>query len=74
MFKHCMEIVHNHGNVVSPERFSLRLVSITRQMPRPRHINKAILKLNSHPSRKPLCFDSNLVVVVVVIGLMETRL
>ena len=21
MFKHCMEIVHNHGNVVLPERF-----------------------------------------------------
>ena len=23
MFKHCMEIVHNHGNVVLPERFFL---------------------------------------------------
>ena len=54
--------------------FPLGLVSITRQMPRPRQINKAIIRLNSHPSRKSLCFDSKLVVVVVVIGLMETRL
>ena len=29
----------------------LGLVSITRQMPRPRHKNKAIIRLNSHPSR-----------------------
>ena len=41
-------------------------------MPRSRHINKAIIKLNSHPSRKSLCFDSKLVVVVVVV--VETRL
>ena len=27
MFKHCMEIVHNHGNVVLPERFSLERVN-----------------------------------------------
>ena len=52
----------------------LGLVSITWQMPRPRHKNKAIIRLTSHPSRKSLCFDSKLVVVVVVIGLMETRL
>ena len=52
----------------------LGLVSITRQMPRPRHINKAIIRLSSHPSHKSLCFGSKLVVVVVVIGLMETRL
>ena len=43
-------------------------------MPRPRHKNKAIIRLSSHPSRQSLCFDSKLVVVVVVIGLMETRL
>ena len=43
-------------------------------MPQQRHINKAIVKLSSHPSRKSLCFDSKLVVVGVVIGLMETRL
>ena len=36
--------------------------------------HKAILKLSSHPSGKSLCFGSKLVVVVVVIGLMETRL
>ena len=29
----------------------LNLVSITRQMPRPRHKNKAIIRLSSHPSR-----------------------
>ena len=52
----------------------LGLVSISRQMPRPQQIDKAIIRLSSHPSRKSLCFDSNLVVVVVVIGLMETRL
>ena len=52
----------------------LSLVSITRQTPRPRHKNKEIRRLSSHPSRKSLCFDSKLVVVVVVIGLMETRL
>ena len=50
--------------------FSLSLVSITRQTLRPRHKSKAIIRLSSHPS---LCFDSKLVVVVVVIGLMETR-
>ena len=27
MFKHCMEIVHNQGNVVLPERFSLDRVN-----------------------------------------------
>ena len=27
------------------------LVSITRQMARPRHMNKAIIRLSSHPSR-----------------------
>ena len=43
-------------------------------MPRPRHKNEAIIRLNSHPSHQSLCFDSKLVVVVVVIGLMETRL
>ena len=43
-------------------------------MPRPRQINKAIIRLSSHPSHKSLCFDSKLSVVVVVIGLMETRL
>ena len=43
-------------------------------MPRPRHKNKAIIGLSSHPSHQSLCFDSKLVVVVVVIGLMETRL
>ena len=43
-------------------------------MPRPRHKNKAIIRLSSHPSRQSLCFDSKLVAVVVVIGLMETRL
>ena len=43
-------------------------------MPRPRHKNKAIIRLSSHPLRQSLCFDSKLVVVVVVIGLMETRL
>ena len=43
-------------------------------MPRPRQINKAIIRLSSHPSRKSLCFNSKLSVVVVVIGLMETRL
>ena len=53
---------------------SLGLVSITRQMPRPRHKNKAIIRSSSHPSRQSLCFDLILVVVVVVIGLMETRL
>ena len=53
---------------------SLGLVSIKQQMPRPRHKNKAIIRLSSHPSRQSLCFDSKLVVVVVVIGLMETRL
>ena len=42
--------------------------------PRPRHINKVISKLSIHPSCKSHCFDSKLVVVVVVIGLMETRL
>ena len=52
----------------------LSLVSITRQMPRPRHENGAIIMLNSDPSLQSLCFDSKLVVVVVVIGLMETRL
>ena len=52
----------------------LGLVSITRQMSRPRHKNKAIIRLSSHPSRQSLCFDSKLVVVVVVIGSMETRL
>ena len=52
----------------------LGLVSITRQMPRPRHKDKAIIRLSSHPSRQSLCFNSKLVVVVVVIGLMETRL
>ena len=36
--------------------------------------NKAIIRLSSHPSRQSLCFDSKLVVVVVVICLMETRL
>ena len=50
------------------------LVSITRKMPRPRDKNKAIIRLSSHPSRYSLCFDSKMVVVVVVIGLMETRL
>ena len=29
----------------------LSLVSITRQMPRPRHKNKTIMRLSSHPSR-----------------------
>ena len=29
----------------------LGLVSITRQMPKPRHKNKAIIRLSSHPSR-----------------------
>ena len=29
----------------------LSLVSITRQMPRPRHKNKAIIRLTSHPLR-----------------------
>ena len=85
-------------------------------MPRPRHKNREIIRLNSHPSRQSLCFvivvvvislrpgfhymanattttqkqsdyeveqssftlialfDSKLVVVVVVSGLMETRL
>ena len=43
-------------------------------MLRPRHKNKAIKRLSSHPSRWSLCFDSKLVVVVVVIGLMETGL
>ena len=43
-------------------------------MPRPRHINKAIIRLSSYSSRKSLCFDSKLAVVVVVIGLIETRL
>ena len=43
-------------------------------MPRPRHKNKVIIRLSSHPSRQSLCFDSKLVIVVVVIGLMETRL
>ena len=52
---------------------SLSLVSITRQTPRPRHKNKAIIMLSSHPSLQSLSFDSKLVVVVVVIGLMETR-
>ena len=52
----------------------LSLVSITRQMPRPRHKNKAIIRLSSHPSRQSLCFDSKLVVVVVVINLMETSM
>ena len=32
------------------------------------------IRLSSHPSRKSHCFDSKLVIVVVVIGLMETRL
>ena len=52
----------------------LGLVFITRQMPPPRHINKAIIRLSSHPSRKSLCFDTKLAVVVVVNGLMKTRL
>ena len=52
---------------------TLSLVSITRQTLRPRHKNKAIMRLSSHPSRYSLCFDSKLVVVVVPIGLMETR-
>ena len=30
---------------------TLSLVSIARQMPRPRHKNKAIFRLSSHPSR-----------------------
>ena len=30
---------------------ALSLVSITRQMPRPRHKHKAIIRLSSHPSR-----------------------
>ena len=30
--------------------------------------NKAIIRVSSHPSRQSLCFDSKLVVVVVVIG------
>ena len=46
------------------------LVSITRQTPRPGHKSKAIIRLSSHPSRKSLCFDFKLVVVVIVIGLM----
>ena len=59
----------------SPGRMPLlSLVSIARQMPRPRHKNKAIIRLSSHPSHQSLCFDSKLVVIVVVIGLMETRL
>ena len=36
-------------------------------MPRPQHKNEAIIGLSSHPSRQSLCFDSKLVVVVVVI-------
>ena len=39
------------------------------QIPRPRHKNKAIMCLSSHPSHKSLCFGSKLVVVVVEIGL-----
>ena len=34
-----------------PSSFDTGLVSITRQMPRPRHKNKAIIRLSSHPSR-----------------------
>ena len=32
------------------------------------------MRFSSHPSHQSLCFDSKVVVVVVVIGLMETRL
>ena len=43
-------------------------------MPRARHKNKAIIRLSCDPSRLSLCFYSKLVVIVVVIGLMETIL
>ena len=42
-------------------------------MPRPRHKDNPIIRLSRHPSRSSLCFDSKLVVVVVVIGLMESK-
>ena len=42
-------------------------------MPQPQHKNKAIIGLSCHPSYQLLCFDLNLV-IVVLIGLMETRL
>ena len=47
---------------------SISLSSITRQMPRPRHKNKAIIRVSSHPSFQSLCLDSKLVIVVVVTG------
>ena len=43
------------------------------ETPRPGHKNKAIMCLSSHPSHLSLSFDSNLVVVMVEIGFMETR-
>ena len=43
-------------------------------MPRPRHKNKVMIRLSSHCSRLPLCFDLKLVGVLFVIGLVETRL
>ena len=43
-------------------------------MPRPRHKSKVMIRLSSHHSRLPLCFDLKLVGVLFVIGLLETRL
>ena len=40
----------NH-NTIALVHNCLSLVSITRQTPRPRHKNKAIIRLSSHPSR-----------------------
>ena len=67
----CFVLTQNWSFSLS--KLALSLVSITRQTPRPQHKNKAIIRLSSHPSLWSLCFDSKLVVVVVVIGLMETR-
>ena len=60
-------------HVFSKQLCPYGLVSITQQMPRLWHENKSIIRLSSHPSHQSLCFDSKLVVVVVVIGLMESR-
>ena len=57
-----------------PVSFIKAWFSITQQMPRPRHKNKVIIRLSRHSSHQSLCLDSKLVVVVVVIGLMKTRL
>ena len=69
-----VEEFSNDSDVCFIHFLLLGLVSITRHMPRPRHKNKAIIRLSSHPLRLSLCFNSKLVVVVVVFGLMETRL